>query len=548
MPNVSTPRLWIYSIFNLSLLVLLGAWLWSQNKPANLTEATLPESGKLQCVSYAPYYGKDQTPFIKGTVISRQQIDRDLELLAKRSECVRIYSVSQGLDYVPEAAARLGIKVLMGAWIGADKIENDREVALAIKLANEYPQAIRAMVIGNEVLLRKEQTAEQLKAYFDQVKAATHVPITYADVWEFWLKHKELESSLDFVTVHVLPYWEDDPQPIERAISHATGVMQRLQASFTKPLLIGETGWPSVGRQRNGSVPSLLNQAEYIRAFVSTAQHNGWQYNVIEAMDQPWKRELEGAVGGYWGLYTTDLEPKFPFNGPVSERHDQPAELAIWLASGAVILILFTLLADERRLPALIGSGLLGALAGLSAKLQWQYLIEACRNTLEWSLLGGITIAGILLLIAIPTQFKRQSDSGNKLIKLCMWLIAIGVFTCCMLSLPTLQIVNIFGLTDPFATRWLFEIDGRYRDFPLPLYALPVIQLAIGLTILNISRSNTWRPYKAINLLALAAMVACIAFETENRQAIAWLLLVLATTYATWPRTTLLHKLKTLNA
>lgn len=548
MPNVSTPRLWIYSIFNLSLLVLVGAWLWSQNKPVNLTEATLPESGKLQCVSYAPYYGKDQTPFIKGTVISRQQIDRDLELLAKRSECVRIYSVSQGLDYVPEAAARLGLKVLMGAWIGADKIENDREVALAIKLANEYPQAIRAMVIGNEVLLRKEQTAEQLKAYFDQVKAATHVPITYADVWEFWLKHKELESSVDFVTVHVLPYWEDDPQPIERAISHATGVMQRLQASFTKPLLIGETGWPSVGRQRNGSVPSLLNQAEYIRAFVSTAQHNGWQYNVIEAMDQPWKRELEGAVGGYWGLYTTDLEPKFPFNGPVSERHDQPAELAIWLAAGAVILILFTLLADERRLPALVGSGLLGALAGLSAKLQWQYLIEACRNTLEWSLLGGITIAGILLLIAIPTQFKRQSDSGNKLIKLCMWLIAIGVFTCCMLSLPTLQIVNIFGLTDPFATRWLFEIDGRYRDFPLSLYALPVIQLAIGLTILNISRSNTWRPYKAINLLALAAMVACIAFETENRQAIAWLLLVLATTYATWPRTTLLHKLKTLNA
>lgn len=548
MPNVSTPRLWIYSIFNLSLLVLLGAWLWSQNKPVNLTEATLPESGKLQCVSYAPYYGKNQTPFIKGTVISREQIDRDLALLAQRSECVRIYSVSQGLDYVPEAAARLGLKVLMGAWIGADKIENDREVALAIKLANEYPQAIRAMVIGNEVLLRKEQTAEQLKAYFDQVKAATHVPITYADVWEFWLKHKELESSVDFVTVHVLPYWEDDPQPIERAISHATGVMQRLQASFTKPLLIGETGWPSVGRQRNGSKPSLLNQAEYIRAFVSTAQHNGWQYNVIEAMDQPWKRELEGAVGGYWGLYTTGLEPKFPFNGPVSERHDQPAELAIWLAAGAVILILFTLLADERRLPALIGAGLLGGLAGLCAKLQWQYLIEACRNTLEWSLLGGVTIAGILLLIAIPTQFKRQSDSGNKLIKLCMWLIAIGVFTCCMLSLPTLQIVNIFGLTDPFATRWLFEIDGRYRDFPLPLYALPVIQLAIGLTILNISRSNTWRPYKALNLLALAAMVACIAFETENRQAIAWLLLVLATTYATWPRTTLLHKLKTLNA
>lgn len=535
MQNVKTTRLWVYSCFNVILVLLLALWFWNQNKPVHLTEAQLPADGKLQCVSYAPYYAKGQSPFIKGTVISRNQIDGDMELLAKRFNCVRIYSVSQGLDYVPEAASRVGIKVLLGAWIGGEKADNDQEVSLAIKLANAYPQTIRGLIIGNEVLLRKDQTAATLKAYFKQAKAETNVPVTYADVWEYWLKNKDLESSVDFVTVHILPYWEDDPQSVQNAINHTAAVMRNLQQTFTKPLLIGETGWPSVGRQRRDSIPSLLNQAEYMRSFLATAHEKGWDYNLIEAMDQPWKRVLEGTVGGYWGLYTTELQPKFDFSGPVSERHDGE-RLGIFIGAGIGLFVLLTMFTREKRVPAYFAIGLLGALAGASAYLQLEYLAEACRDSDEWLLLGGITLVGHLLLLSIPFLLTQPSGMAHKLVKLCMWIIAVAVTIGSLLSLPTLQIVNGFGITDRFWTGLLFNIDGRYRDFPLPLYALPVLQLAIGLFILQVDTNNTWNYYKHLSIASILAMVACLTFEINNVSALCWMGLVLAIAFASWPR------------
>jgi len=149
---------WRFSLFNLVLLVLLGAWLWQKNQPVPVIDAVLPESGKVQCVSYAPYYGKDQTPFKIGTIIPKSQIDQDLKRIATQSQCVRIYSVGQGLDYVPQAAQKLGLKVLVGAWIGWTAADNDKEIKLATALANQYPETVKALIIGNEVLLRGEQT------------------------------------------------------------------------------------------------------------------------------------------------------------------------------------------------------------------------------------------------------------------------------------------------------------------------------------------------------------------------------------------------------
>ena len=150
------------------------------------------------------------------------------------------------------------MKVYLGAWIGWVRSLNDSELELAIAIANKYPKTIKALIVGNEVLLRGEQTEAAMKAYLEKAKLATQVPVTYADVWEFWRKHPTLENSVDFVTVHILPYWEDNPQSIENALDHTSNVMSLVTASFKKPILIGETGWPSVGRQRQESQPLSL--------------------------------------------------------------------------------------------------------------------------------------------------------------------------------------------------------------------------------------------------------------------------------------------------
>ena len=82
MISSSPNTLWRYGFFNLAILVLISAWFWQQNTPVSLAEPQLPADGKLQCVSYAPYYGEGQTPFIVGTRISQFQIESDLKLLA----------------------------------------------------------------------------------------------------------------------------------------------------------------------------------------------------------------------------------------------------------------------------------------------------------------------------------------------------------------------------------------------------------------------------------------------------------------------------------
>ena len=303
----TTSFLWSYSLFFMLLLTMLGCWFYQENQTVEMHSPQHLVDNKLQCVSYAPYYDKGQSPFIEGMWITPAQIDQDLALLARISHCVRTYSVGQGMDYVPEAASKLGMKVYLGAWIGWTEVDNIKEIKLASAKANAYSDTVKALIIGNEVFLRGEQNENAMRRYLRLAKSLSNTPITYSDVWEFWVKHKDIAKDVDFHTVHILPYWENNPVAIEDATQHAENVMQNMQIHFTKPILIGETGWPSVGRQRNESRPSLVNQARYVREFLQKAEERQWQYNIIEAIDQPWKRVLEGAVGGYWGVISANL-------------------------------------------------------------------------------------------------------------------------------------------------------------------------------------------------------------------------------------------------
>nr|GFD52872.1 hypothetical protein [Tanacetum cinerariifolium] len=101
-------------------------------------------------------------------------------------------------------------------------------------------------IVGNEALLRKEVTGAQLAKLIRQVKAKVKQPVTYADVWEYWLQYPEVAPAVDFLTIHLLPYWEDDPKGIEDALAHVAQIRQTFGSKFApKDILIGETGWPS---------------------------------------------------------------------------------------------------------------------------------------------------------------------------------------------------------------------------------------------------------------------------------------------------------------
>jgi exo-beta-1,3-glucanase (GH17 family) len=303
----------------LVLLAIAGAyWWWAIGRPVTLPDAP---SARIACVSYAPFRKAGETPLDAKAFVSPERIDADLRALSQRFDCVRTYSQGQGLSAVPKIAERYGMKVLLGIWLGRDKQANEEQIQLGIATARNYPQVVSGVIVGNEVLLRGELSPAVLAGYLREVRAAIDVPVTYADVWEFWLRHPDLASSVDYLTIHILPYWEDQPVSPERAVQHVASVYAKVQRVFPgRRVMIGETGWPSAGRPRQAASASVVNEARYLREFLNYAATVHMPYNVIEAFDQPWKRAQEGTVGGYWGIFDAQARPKFAMQGPVTEE------------------------------------------------------------------------------------------------------------------------------------------------------------------------------------------------------------------------------------
>ena len=245
-----------------------------------------------------------QSPLDLSTKIEPAQIEQDLAQLSKVTDCVRTYSVDFGLDQVPEIAQRHGLKVLLGLWVSSHTDRTQYQISTGVALANRFPDVVRAVIVGNEALLRGEVSPAMLAETIRGVKSRVKMPVTYADVWEFWLRYRELASAVDFVTIHILPYWEDDPVAARAAADHVDAIRKRVAENFPgKEIVIGEVGWPSAGRMREGALPSPANQARVIADVLERGKREHFRVNVIEAFDQPWKRALEGTVGGHWGLF-----------------------------------------------------------------------------------------------------------------------------------------------------------------------------------------------------------------------------------------------------
>ena len=285
--------------------------------------------------------------------ISDAQIAEDLRRLSALTACVRTYSAKGAQGRITRLAEAQGLTVLQGIWLGRNRADNRREIEAALKLARRHPGTVKALIVGNETLLRGELAPATVGTYLEEVKRRSGLPVTYADVWEFWLKSPELASAADFITIHILPYWEDDPVSAKDAVAHVREVRDRVQATFPgKEIWIGEVGWPSAGRMRAGALPSPANQARVLSDVVAAAKQDGWKVNLIEAFDQPWKRLLEGTAGGYWGVYGDQRrEPKFQFGQSISNHPDWRLKAGLGIGAALLVFVAFWL-GSPRRPPA----------------------------------------------------------------------------------------------------------------------------------------------------------------------------------------------------
>jgi exo-beta-1,3-glucanase (GH17 family)/cellulose synthase/poly-beta-1,6-N-acetylglucosamine synthase-like glycosyltransferase len=267
----------------------------------------------IQGFAFSPFRAnEDPTHFEMPT---DAEIDADLALLEGKVNAVRTYSVGSTLADVPELAEKHGLNVALGAWLDSHRDKNEEQLQTAIDLANSHQNVVRVLV-GNEVLLRGDLPLAELEKYLDRARDAIGQPVSTAETWDTWLSYPELAQHVDFIGVHLLPYWEG--VPVDRAVEYSLAQFKRLQQAFPhKPIVIAEIGWPSRGRTHESAVASEANEALFLRRFLYQARKQQITYYVMEAFDQPWKAYQEGAVGSYWGVYDVNRRPKFAFTAPI---------------------------------------------------------------------------------------------------------------------------------------------------------------------------------------------------------------------------------------
>ncbi len=251
-------------------------------------------------------YLEGQAP---GDVISEAQIRQRLARIQPHTRWVRSFSCTDGNEHIPRIAHELGMKTLVGAWLGTDADINRREIDGLIALASDGHADIAA--VGNEVLLREDLGEDQLLHAIERVKRTLPgVPVGYVDAYYLFELHPRITQACDVVLTNCYPFWEGCPR--ENAVPYMHSMLQRTRAAAPgKRIVVSETGWPDKGSAFHGAVPSTEGAMRYFVDSCRWADDEGVELFWFAAFDEAWKVGAEGDVGACWGLWDKDGKLKF---------------------------------------------------------------------------------------------------------------------------------------------------------------------------------------------------------------------------------------------
>jgi exo-beta-1,3-glucanase (GH17 family)/cellulose synthase/poly-beta-1,6-N-acetylglucosamine synthase-like glycosyltransferase len=328
------------------ILCNIGVW-WFLNRP----HSGVPWHGEIQSISFSPFR-KDDDP-LQGKFPPIESIRKDMALVSNSVGAIRLYSSDKFNQAIPAIAQDYGLKVMAGAWIkgiygGFEEhppkaqndislddqklvdqqihflAENEEEINNLIMMVQQNPN-INRVVIGNESILSRTATVPQLISYIRKVKSKLSIPVTTAEPASVWLAHPELVREVDFIALHVFPYWQGISA--DDSIDFILGELTNLKTIYPdKHVMLGEVGWPSGGKGRQRAEPSLINQALFLRRFLNRAKLDNIDYNLFEAFDEPWKKSIEFSVGTHWGLWDVDRSLKFSMSTSIQEVKNWPLQ------------------------------------------------------------------------------------------------------------------------------------------------------------------------------------------------------------------------------
>lgn len=245
-----------------------------------------------------------------GDIISEEQVRRRMKIIAPYTKWVRSFSCTEGNEFIPKVARELGLKTLVGAWLGRDAASNKKEIESLINLANLGYVDIAA--VGNEVMYRKDLTEEELLTFIEKVKIEipAEIPVGYVDAYyEFTIKPR-LTAACDVILTNCYPYWEGSS--IDYSLSHIKSMFHQVRAAATgKKIIITETGWPNKGESFKESHPSEQNAMRYFIDTQIWSKDEDIDIFYFSSFDESWKVGSEGEVGAYWGIWDKNEKIKY---------------------------------------------------------------------------------------------------------------------------------------------------------------------------------------------------------------------------------------------
>jgi exo-beta-1,3-glucanase (GH17 family) len=230
----------------------------------------------------------------------------------------------------------LNIKVMLGIWLNAElsahetcawltepipqeklnanKKINLKEIERGIRLANQYPEIVVAVNVGNESLVEwndHKVDVETIISYTKKVQEAIQQPVTVADNYVWWAeKGEKLAAVVDFISIHIYPVWEG--KDIDEGLSYSIQNIQMVSDSLPlAKIVISEAGWASVASEF-GERASQEKQLRYYNELMNWSKKMNMTTFFFEAFDEDWKGDLNNPLGAekHWGLYTIDRKPK----------------------------------------------------------------------------------------------------------------------------------------------------------------------------------------------------------------------------------------------
>jgi glucan 1,3-beta-glucosidase len=281
---------------------------------------------------------------------------------------------------------------------------------------------------------------------------------------------------------------------------------------------------------REGALPSPATQAFVLADVLRRGKQDGFHVNLIEAYDQPWKRFLEGTVGGHWGMFEdASRRQKFVWGAPVSNHPGWP-----WQAAGGVVfaaVVFVAAMLARRRAPdqGTPDNVAWGAIA-LNAAVAGVFVGWTVENIpLESLGIGGWTrslafaavavlapVAGAVALATLRTLPAFNQVIGSKPQRTSdRPALVLGLL---FVALVALAVQSALALS----------FDPRYRDFPFAPMTAAVVPFVL-LSLLAPRRKAAW---PLAETSAAAVLALCAVFIVWNETPANWQALWFAATLA----------------